>query len=67
MLRDMLANVETSIWSVVSLIIMFVAFIGVLWWTYSGKKNRFESESNLPLESDDEQITNSHSTGGLSS
>ncbi len=67
MLRDMLANTGTSVWSVISLVVLFVAFAGVLWWTFSGKKNRFEDESNLPLQDDDEQITNSHSTRGQSS
>lgn len=67
MLRDLISNAGTSIWSIVSLIIMFVAFAGVLWWTFTGKKNRFEDESNLPLQDDDEHSTTTHSTRGLSS
>ncbi|NUO19777.1 cbb3-type cytochrome c oxidase subunit 3 [bacterium] len=67
MLRDMITNAGSNIWSIISLIIMFVAFAAVIWWTFSGKKNRFETESHLPLQDDDEQVTNSHSTRGLSS
>lgn len=67
MLRDILTNTSLGIWPVVSLIIMFVAFAAVLVWTFAGKKNRFEEESNLPLQDDDESSTNSHSTRGASS
>ncbi len=64
MLRDMLTNAGSSVWSIVSLIVLFVAFAAVLYWTFSGKKNRFESESNLPLEDDDEQPPHSNSKRG---
>jgi cbb3-type cytochrome oxidase subunit 3 len=67
MLRDFLTNMNHGIWPVVSLIIMFIAFAAVLIWTFAGKKNRFDEESHLPLQDDDEHITNSHSTRGISS
>lgn len=67
MLRDLLTNLELGIWPVVSLIIMFAAFSAILIWTFLGKRNRFEDESNLPLHEDDEDTTNSHSTRGHSS
>ena len=64
MLRDMITNAGTSVWSIVSLIVLFVAFSAVLYWTFSGKKNRFESESNLPLEDDDDKPSHLNSTRG---
>ncbi|MCB1060618.1 MAG: cbb3-type cytochrome c oxidase subunit 3 [Calditrichaeota bacterium] len=68
MLRDILTNANHGIWPIVSLIIMFVAFAAVLIWTLSGRKNRFEEESNIPLhDEDDEQLNHSHSTRGTSS
>ncbi|MBK6909391.1 MAG: CcoQ/FixQ family Cbb3-type cytochrome c oxidase assembly chaperone [bacterium] len=67
MLRDVLSNTGPSIWPIISLLIMLVAFTAVLVWTYAGRKNRFENESNLPLELDDEQEQDMKSTRGLSS
>jgi len=67
MLRDVLSNASHSIWSIISLLMMLAAFVAVLVWTFSGRKNRFENESNLPLQDDDEQDANMKSTRGLSS
>ncbi len=34
-------------------LIMFVAFIGVVWWAWSARrKDDFEEAANLPLEND---------------
>lgn len=35
-------------------LILFVAFIGVIWWAWSARrKDDFEEAANLPLEDDD--------------
>ncbi|MBK6766522.1 MAG: cbb3-type cytochrome c oxidase subunit 3 [bacterium] len=64
MLRDLINNTGTSVWSVVSLIAMFVAFVAVLYWTFSGKKDRFEAENRLPLDDDEPTATHTQSTRG---
>jgi len=49
-------------------VIVFVAFIGVVWWAWSARrKDDFEEAANLPLE-DDESISvvssSRHARGG---
>ena len=67
MLRDVLTNSGASFWPVVSLVIMLATFAAVLLWTFAGRKNRFENESQLPLRDDDDQESDMKSTRGLSS
>jgi len=49
-------------------VIMFVAFIGVVWWAWSARrKDDFEEAANLPLEKDDlasSKQTTSDANGG---
>lgn len=67
MIRDVIQSAGQIAWPVIALLIMLIAFIAILVWTFSGKKNRFEGESNLPLQDEDDDITHSHTTRGVSS
>ncbi|MCB9365878.1 MAG: cbb3-type cytochrome c oxidase subunit 3 [Calditrichaeota bacterium] len=64
MIRDVMGNAGEAIWSIVALIIMFVSFAAILFWTFSGRKNRFEHEMNLPLEDDEVSGDHHHSVKG---
>ncbi len=50
MLRDVLEHTANSAWPIISLIIFVVCFLGVVWWTYSGRRDRFQRDSRLPLD-----------------
>jgi len=42
-------NLMRSIWTV----ILFVVFIGIVWWAWSGRrKSDFEAAARLPLDDD---------------
>lgn len=48
-----------SIWTVV----MFVVFLGIIFWAWSGKrKDAFNEAANLPLE-DEEYVSTSNNSG----
>ena len=50
MIKDVIEFSANSIWPQIGLIVFMVCFIGVVAWTVTGKKKRFEHESMLPLE-----------------
>jgi len=64
MLRDLINNTGTTIWSVISLLAMVLAFAAVLYWTFSGKKDRFDAETRLPLDDDAPTASHTQSTRG---
>jgi cbb3-type cytochrome oxidase subunit 3 len=64
MMRDVMQHAGQSVWPMISLIIMFITFGAILVWTYAGRKNRFEVDSRLPLEDDEQSATHTQSTRG---
>lgn len=38
-----------------STVLMFLAFVGILIWAFSGRRDRFEDAANLPFADDDDQ------------
>ena len=44
-------------------VFVFVAFIGICWWAYSGKrKARFDEAANLPFADDEQRAIDSART-----
>lgn len=60
MIRDLIGRGD-GLFSSLALLLMIAAFAGVVIWTYTGKKNRFEEESNLPLDDSDNHAEHPHS------
>ncbi|MBU1637392.1 CcoQ/FixQ family Cbb3-type cytochrome c oxidase assembly chaperone [bacterium] len=50
MIRDFISQTSDAIFAQIGLIIFFLLFLGIVYWTYRGRKNRFDRERNLPLE-----------------
>jgi cbb3-type cytochrome oxidase subunit 3 len=49
MIQDVIARAASSLWPQISLLIFVLCFVGVLIWTYSGRKDRFRKQAALPL------------------
>lgn len=64
MIRDVMEHAGQTTWPIVALLIMLAAFTVILLWTFSGKKNRFEHDSRLPLDDDDHEVTHNNSARG---
>jgi cytochrome c oxidase cbb3-type subunit IV len=42
-----------SDWHLVWTLLLMIAFIGIVWWAWSGRRRKdFEEAANLPLEED---------------
>jgi len=50
MIHDVITRAANSLWPIISLIIFVLCFVGVLIWTYRGRKDRFVREAALPLD-----------------
>ena len=57
MLKFIKHNLDTingvEIYPIISLLIFFTFFLGILFWVYNMPKNKIEEISNLPLEQDE--------------
>ena len=60
MIHDVLTRSANSLWPQIALIIFVLCFVGVIIWTYAGRKDRFQNQAALPLEDD----SNSERTSG---
>jgi cytochrome c oxidase cbb3-type subunit 4 len=50
MYKNVLQGIDNiAIWPVISFIIFFVFFIGLLWWVFSRDKKFIEKMSDMPL------------------
>jgi len=49
-IHDILIDIRATIWPIIGLILFLLAFIGIIYWTYRGKRDRFKYESRLPLD-----------------
>ena len=49
MIQDVITRAANSLWPQISLLILVLCFVGVMIWTYSGRKDRFREQAALPL------------------
>jgi cbb3-type cytochrome oxidase subunit 3 len=55
MYKEILRGIENvQIWPVISLIIFFAFFVGLLWWVFRTDKNYIGYMENIPLRADDQ-------------
>ena len=53
MYKEVLRNIDNiAIWPVISFVIFFLFFIGLLWYTFSADKTFIAHMSNMPFEGD---------------
>ena len=60
MYKNVLENIDNiSLWPVISFVIFFLFFLGLLWWVFSVDKKFIADMSNMPLgdETDSHQVT----------
>ena len=51
MYKEILRNIDNiAIWPVISFVIFFVFFIGLLWFTFTADKNFIKRMSNMPMD-----------------
>jgi cbb3-type cytochrome oxidase subunit 3 len=62
MIKDIIEHTASSIYAQVGLVIFVLLFSAITIWTYSGRKNRFDRASRLPLEDDaaNQEPTDTH-------
>jgi cbb3-type cytochrome oxidase subunit 3 len=54
MYKNVLQNIDNiAIWPVISFVIFFSFFLGLLWWTFTADKKFIARMSNMPI--DDQQ------------
>ena len=50
MYKEVLANIDNiGTWPLISFVVFFTFFIGLLWWVFSVDKKYIERMSNMPL------------------
>ncbi|MEQ8713762.1 MAG: cbb3-type cytochrome c oxidase subunit 3 [Cyclobacteriaceae bacterium] len=55
MYKEVLRGIENiELWPVISLIIFFSFFVGLLWWVFRTDKSYIGYMENIPLTSDDQ-------------
>jgi cbb3-type cytochrome oxidase subunit 3 len=51
MYKNVLQSIDNiAIWPVISFIIFFLFFLGLLWWVFTADKGFVEKMRNMPLE-----------------
>ena len=51
MYKDILQNIDhIAIWPIISFIIFFTFFLGLLWWVFTADKNFMNEMSRKPLQ-----------------
>lgn len=58
MYKNVLQNIEhIAIWPVISFVIFFLFFIGLLWWALTANKKFINEMSEMPLDKTTESIS----------
>jgi cytochrome c oxidase cbb3-type subunit IV len=58
MYKNVLQNIDhIAIWPVISFIIFFTFFIGLLWWAFTANKKFLNKMSEMPLDKPSHSIT----------
>jgi cytochrome c oxidase cbb3-type subunit 4 len=53
MYKEVLRSIDNiAIWPVISFVIFFLFFLGLLWWTFSVDKKFIARMSNMPMDDD---------------
>ena len=59
MYKNVLQSIDhIAIWPVISFIIFFLFFIGLLWWAFTANKKFITKMSEMPLDKTSQSITN---------
>jgi cbb3-type cytochrome oxidase subunit 3 len=61
MIHDLLSAVTHSMWSDIMLVVLVIVFGGIVYWTFSGGRHRFDRESRLPLDDHENTLLSSDS------
>jgi cbb3-type cytochrome oxidase subunit 3 len=57
MYKDVLRSIDNiAIWPVISFVIFFLFFLGLLWWTFSVDKKFISRMSNMPMDDDQQAV-----------
>jgi cytochrome c oxidase cbb3-type subunit 4 len=57
MYKDVLRSIDNiAIWPVISFVIFFLFFLGLLWWTFSVDKKFISRMSNMPMDDDQQDV-----------
>jgi cytochrome c oxidase cbb3-type subunit 4 len=57
MYKEVLRGIDNiAIWPVISFVIFFLFFLGLLWWTFSVDKKFIARMSNMPIEGDQQDV-----------
>jgi len=60
MYKNVLQSIDhIAIWPVISFVIFFLFFIGLLWWVFSVDKNFIRKMSEMPLPEPETEMTSS--------
>ena len=56
MYKEVLRSIDNiAIWPVISFVIFFLFFLGLLWWTFAVDKRHVTHMSNLPMDDTTEE------------
>ena len=58
MIKDFITQTSDALFAQIGVVLFFLLFLGIVYWTYRGRKNRFEHERNLPLEDGTQESEN---------
>lgn len=54
MYKNVLQHIDNvAVWPIISFIIFFLFFIGLLWWVFTADKKMIKKMSELPIETND--------------
>jgi cytochrome c oxidase cbb3-type subunit IV len=58
MYKNVLQSIDNiAIWPLISFVIFFLFFIGLLWWTFTAKKKFIDYMGNLPMDDTTQNLT----------
>jgi cytochrome c oxidase cbb3-type subunit IV len=61
MYKNVLQSIDNvAIWPVLSFLIFFLFFIGLLWFTFTAKKSFIDYMKNMPINDADENLKPMH-------
>lgn len=57
MYKEVLRSIDNiALWPVISFVIFFAFFIGLLWFTFTADKNFVRRMSNMPIDDDQQDV-----------
>ena len=59
MIHDVLSAAGQSVWSSIMIVVLMLVFGGIIYWTFRGGRHRFDRESRLPLNGENDSILES--------